>query len=158
MQLKATFANTLWTASNLPAYGRFRRALRQPEIVQRQKLRDLLNQNADTAFGKAHRFDRIGSYDEFRRRVPLSDYSAIEPWIDRIRQGHQKVLTCEPVTHLIPTSGTTGARKLIPFTAGLQHEFNAAIGAWLVDLTQKFPALIGGPAYWSITPTIGEET
>jgi hypothetical protein len=158
MLSKATIANTLWTASNVPAYLRFRRALREPHVAQRRKLRNLITQNANTAFGKAHGFDQIRNYEDFIRRVPLSDYNAFEPWIDRIRRGEKNVLTHEPVTHLIPTSGSTGARKLIPFTAGLQREFNAALGPWLVDLARQHPALIGGPAYWSITPAFSEHT
>jgi len=156
MPFKATIANTLWTASNVPAYLRFRQALRDPHFAQHRKLRDLISQNANTVFGKAHGFDEIHSYEDFARRVPLSDYSSFEPWIDRIRRGEKNVLTHEPVTHLIPTSGSTSARKLIPFTASLQREFNAALGPWLVDLARQYPGIIGGPAYWSITPVIGE--
>jgi hypothetical protein len=156
MLLKATIANCLWAASNLPAYLRFRRAVREPQFAQRRKLRALITRNANTAFGKAHGFDEIRGYKDFTRRVPLSDYSAFEPWIDRIRRGEKNVLTREPVTHLVPTSGSTGARKLIPFTAGLQREFNAALGPWLVDLARQHPGLIGGPAYWSITPVMSE--
>jgi hypothetical protein len=156
MLLKATIANCLWTASNLPAYLRFRRAVREPVLAQRRKLRNLVTQNANTAFGKAHGFDQIRSYEDFTRHVPLSDYSDLEPWIDRIRGGEKNVLTREPITHLIPTSGSTGGRKLIPFTAGLQREFNAAIGPWLVDLARHHPGVLGGPAYWSITPALSE--
>src|SRR2546426_7503148 len=76
----------------------------------------------------------------------------------RIRQGEANVLTHAPVTHLIPTGGSTGARKLIPFTAGLQREFNAAIGPWLVDLQRQSPGVIGGPAYWSVTPALPDTT
>jgi hypothetical protein len=149
-------ANTLWTASNLPAFWRFRRALENPLRAQELKLQQLLHRNENTAFGKAHDFTGIRSYNEFIGAVPLSDYQAIEPWIVRIRGGEQRVLTSERVTHLVPTSGSTGARKLIPFTAGLQREFNSGIGPWLVDLTRRFPGLIGGPAYWSITPALGK--
>ena len=156
MPLNTPIANALWMGSNVPAYWRFRRALRDPQRAQFLKLRGLLETNADTAFGKAHNFDRIRDYQEFTQRVPLSGYDSLEPWIARIREGEQRVLTNEVVTHLIPTSGSTGARKLIPFTAGLQREFNAAIGPWLVDLICQFPGLIGGRAYWSITPTLGE--
>jgi hypothetical protein len=56
---------------------------------------------------------------------------------------------------LIPTSGSTGGRKLIPFTRGLQGEFGAAIGPWLVDLLRQSPGIAGGPAYWSVTPMMG---
>src|SRR5215469_8049561 len=141
MLFKATIANCLWATSNLPAYLRFRRALREPVLAQRRKLRDLITHNANTAFGKAHVFDQIRSYEDFTRCVPLSDFSDLEPWIDRIRRGEKNVLTRETVTHLIPTSGSTGARKLIPFTAGLQQEFNAAVGPWLLDLQMKFPTM-----------------
>ncbi len=141
----------------MPAYARFRRALHRPEIVQEYKLRRYLEHSAHTAFGKAHGFNTIRNYEEFAQRVPLADYDSFTPWIARVRRGETNVLTHERVTHLIPTSGSTGARKLIPFTAGLQREFDAAIGAWLIDLQRQSPSLLGGPAYWSVTPVLGDE-
>lgn len=156
MQPKAFIANILWAVSNTPAYWRYRKALANPGAVQHRKLIEMLKQNAQTEFGKAHNFEKIQSYEEYANRVPLSDYSAIEPWIARIRRGRGRVLTQERVTHLVPTSGSTGGRKLIPFTAGLQREFNEAIGPWLGDLTRQFPGIPGGPAYWSVTPAMGK--
>ena len=150
----ATIANTLWVSLNLPAYWRFRRALRNPHIPQRRKLQWLLAQNADTEFGRKHAFDKIKCYEEFNRKVPLGDYASLEPWIERIRQGESNILTREPVTHFIPTSGSMGARKLIPFTSGLQCEFNAAIAPWLINLNGLSPGIIIGPAYWSVSPAI----
>jgi hypothetical protein len=127
----------------------------QPGAAQQMLLRAYLERNTSTAFGKAHGFETIRNYEEFARNVPLADYDAFQPWIDRVRKGEPNVLTHEAVTHLVPTSGTTSARKLIPFTAGLQREFNAAIGPWLIDLYRQIPGSVGGPAYWSITPVIG---
>ena len=86
------------------------------------------------------------------RRVPIVEYENAAPWIDRICGGEPRVLTSEHVTHLIPTSGSTGARKLIPFTAGLQREFNRAISPWIADLARQYSKILFGPAYWSITP------
>lgn len=157
MHPTATIANVLWSASNLPAYARLVRALHQPQAAQARILRKLLRRNADSAFGQAHGFARIRDHLEFSQRVPLADYGSHAPWIDRIRQGEPNVLTREPVSRLVPTSGSSGARKLIPFTAGLQREFDAAIGPWLVDLSRQVPGLLGGPAYWSITPLAGRE-
>jgi len=154
VNLKATIANSLWSATNLPSYLQFRRALHQPQITQQKLLQTYLDQNAQTAFGQAHGFNSIRSYEDFTKRVPLMDYEDLEPWIDRIRRGEAKVLTCEPVTRLVPTSGSTGGRKLIPFTDGLQSELNAAIGPWLIDLLRQSPGIGGGPAYWSITPVM----
>jgi len=126
--------------------------LEQPGIEQRLRLRAYLRGNALTAFGKAHGFEYIHNYEDFARRVPLADYDDLQPWIEGIRRGESNVLTQEAITHLVPTSGTSSARKLIPFTAGLQREFNAAIGPWLVDLFRQAPGVIGGSAYWSVTP------
>ena len=155
MNLKATIANSLWSATNLPSYFQFRRALQQPEIAQYKLLQTYLDQNAQTAFGQAHGFNSIRSYENFTKRVPLMDYEDLDPWVERIRRGEANVLTRESVTRLVPTSGSTGARKLIPFTAGLQREFNAAIGAWLIDLLRQSPGIGSGPAYWSVTPVMG---
>jgi hypothetical protein len=157
VQSTATIANLLWSASNLPAYIRFRRSLGDPQASQERKLRDYISCNAQTAFGQAHGFGEIRNYEQFARCVPLSDYDSLEPWIERVRRGERNVLTRDPVTHLVPTSGSSGARKLIPFTAELQGEFNAAIGPWLMDMQTQFPALIGGPAYWSVTPAPQDE-
>jgi hypothetical protein len=152
----ATIANSLWSAANLPSYFWFRRALREPEIAQQERLRTYLDQNRHTAFGLAHNFGSIRNYEEYAQRVPPMDYESLQPWIERIRRGEPNVLTSEPVTRLVPTSGSSGGRKLIPFTAGLQREFNTAISPWLLDLLRHSPGIAGGPAYWSITPVMSK--
>lgn len=154
MPLTPIIANALWRATNEPVFRRFRHALCDPRGAQERLLREAIDHHAGTAFGRAHGFDTIRSYEDFARRVPVADYDLFDPWIDRIRRGEEKVLTRDPVTHLVPTSGTSGARKLIPFTAGLQRQFNAAIGPWMIDLQRQWPRIAGGPAYWSVTPAV----
>jgi hypothetical protein len=138
MNITTAIANSLWLASSLPASARFRLALHRPAETQTQLLRDYLIRNSDTAFGRAYGFAEIKSYEEYARRVPLNGYDDFKPWIEQIRRGENRVLTAEPITHLVPTSGSSGARKLIPFTAGLQREFNRAIGAWIADLYSSY--------------------
>ena len=154
MNWTALIANALWSAANAPAYLRFRRALPQQRVAQRGRLRRYLEANANTSFGKGHHFSEIQSYEGFTRRVPIRDYEELSPWIERIRQGDRNVLTRETVTQLVPTSGSTSARKLIPFTRGLQREFDAGIGPWLFDLFRQAPGVAGGPAYWAVTPAL----
>jgi len=154
VKLAATIANSLWIGSSLPSLARFNRALNDPAAAQDGLLRGLLARNAESAYGRAHGFAEIRGYEEFARRVPLVNHDDLEPWIERIRHGEARVLTTEPVTHLIPTSGSTGARKLIPFTDGLQREFNRAIGPWIADLARQHPGILFGPAYWCITPAM----
>ncbi len=154
MNLSAAIANLLCGLANVPSYLHFRRALQRPGAAQHQRLRDYLERNERTAFGREHDFTAIRSYEDFARCVPLRHYEELLPWFERIREGEPNVLTHEKVTHLVPTSGSASARKLIPFTPGLQREFAAGIGPWLCDLHRRMPGLVGGPAYWSITPVL----
>lgn len=135
---------------------RFRQSLQNPEQVQSRILQNYIRRNRHSEFGKAHHFKSIRTYADFAARVPLSNYESTEPWINRIARGEPNILTTESVTRLIPTSGSSGARKLIPFTDGLQREFNAAIGAWLFELWQQHPTIACGPSYWSITPVLAQ--
>ena len=148
----ATIANGLWGLASLPAYCAFRVALCDPGRAQRQQLERYVRRHADTAFGREHHFERIDGVESFRRRVPVRDYDAIAPWIDRVASGENRVLTADRVTRLVPSSGSTRTAKLIPYTPDLHREFNRAIRPWICDLFRRTPELMGGCAYWSITP------
>ncbi len=117
-------------------------------------LRRYLARNAATDFGTRHGFSLINGVDEFRHRVPLSDFESYREDIERIRRGDTHVLTRDPVRRLVPSSGSSGPRKSIPYTAELSREFNRAVGPWVVDLYRARPALTNGPAYWAISPNI----
>ena len=157
MNARPTLANLAWLAASAPAHRRFSRVLRDPARAQSDWLRAHLAANADTEYGRAHGAPAIRNYADFARQFPVIAFADLEPWVNRVKSGETKLLTQERITRLIPTSGSTGARKLIPFTATLQREFNAAIGPWMVDLARANPAIVCGPAYWSVTP-MGEFT
>ena len=84
--------------------------------------------------------------------VPLSDYEDYVDSIDRIQAGQASVLTRDPVELLHPTSGSTAATKLIPYTASLRREFQAAIDPWIASLYLAHPSVLLGRHYWSISP------
>jgi hypothetical protein len=149
-------ANALWVGLSTLQARRFRRALDDPEAVQASILRQYLRVNGSTAFGRKHRFAQIDSVDRYRRQVPLSTYDELHPWIEHVQEGESAVLTREPVHRLVPTSGSTAARKLIPYTRSFQTELNNAIGPWIVDLLRRIPDAGSGPAYWSISPMLPE--
>lgn len=152
MKPLASLANGLWLAAGMGARRRFARALRDPEGAQRELLRRCIALGAGSAYGQAHDFAAIGDPVEFARRIPLVSYEDLVPWIDRIRRGEERVLSSEQVSHLVPTSGTSGARKLIPFTKTLASAYDAAVAPWMADLVRQRPALRYGPAYWSVSP------
>jgi len=155
--MPARLANELWHAAGCLHRRRFLCAVQRPESTQTALLRGLLRRHATTQFGRAHRFDQLRTVGEFQQAVPLSDHRDYESHLQRIARGEPDVLTRDPVTHFVPTSGSTSARKLIPWTAGLQGDFNRAIGAWTSDLFTQHPDLKKGRAYWSVSPSIPEE-
>jgi hypothetical protein len=158
MSAGAWLANVAWAAGNLGTTRRFAAALREPEAAQAAWLRARLARDSESMFGSEHGFGAMTGYAEFARRVPLRGWDAFAPWVERVRRGEAHVLGMERVTHLAPTSGSGGARKLIPFTAGLQAGFSAAVGPWMTDLVRQRPGLLGGVAYWSVSPvTEGDE-
>jgi hypothetical protein len=154
MTPSALIANSLWLGASLPGFLRFQRALHHPARAQERLLSYYISRNAETAFGKAHGFGKIQNHRDYSKQVPLVDYDVLQPWIARITAGEPLVLTADPVTHLIPTSGSTGGRKLIPFTAGLQNEVNAAVAPWICDLNLQYPSIGLGSSYWSVTPAV----
>ena len=152
MKLASASVNVAWVGAQTRAYLAFLRALRRPQHVQTERLLHYLRANARSEFGRRYGFDRIRSVGQFQNQVPLSDYEDYEEAVARIHAGRPAVLTAAPVRCLQPSSGSTSVAKLIPYTQELQTEFSAAIGPWVFDLARTTPGILGGPAYWSITP------
>ena len=148
----ATLANVAWGVAGLPDFVAFRSALNDPATAQDRLLRRYVRRNAATAFGREHGFDRVDSPEAFRRAVPVRTYDEIAPYVDRAASGEPNVLTAEPVLRLATSSGSTRARKLVPYTAELHREFNRAINPWVCDLFRRDPSLVSGCAYWSVSP------
>ena len=145
-------ANSLWLASGAASAVRFRSALDDPAATQGALLRDMLVRHSASDFGRRHTFATIRNAADYSRRVPLARYDDFQPYIARIASGERDVLSCGAVSHLAPTSGSTGGRKLVPFTPALTAAFNSAVFPWLLDLATQRPRIVGGPAYWSISP------
>ena len=144
--------NGLWLASGSVDRARFRWALAHPREAQTARLRQILAANEQSEFGREHDFANIGDPMAFQQRVPLTTYDDLAPAIARMAAGEYNVLTDAPVKLFEPSSGSTAAAKLIPYTAALQREFQAGLAAWIGNLYGQMPQLMGGPAYWSLTP------
>ncbi len=145
-------ANSLWLAGCLAEAARFRGAVKHVEREQQALLKRMLSANAETEFGRLHHFSSISSVREFQQRVPLRDYDGYQKWVGRVSTGSPDILTREPVRLLEPTSGSSGAAKLIPYTGSLQREFQRGVRSWIADLFLHFPDLLSGQAYWSVSP------
>lgn len=147
-------SNLTWAALSRRKWYRFQKAAEVVENVQAAYLLKLLRKNRDTTYGRRYDFGRIGSVKDYQQRVPITEYEDYVAYVQRIRQGRSNVLTAARVKLLEPTSGTTSASKLIPYTDCLKAEFQNGIGAWIYNLFTSYPGLLGGKAYWAITPNI----
>lgn len=156
-KLATVGANLLWFLSTVFSAFQQYRATRKVAHAQREVLFATIKHNQETVFGKEHDFESIANVDDFRRRVPSKPYEGFEPYIQRIANGEISILTAERVKLLEPSSGTSGGKKLIPYTSSLQGEFQAGINPWINRLYRTRPRMFLGRAYWSVAPLIGKE-
>ncbi|MFG2531764.1 GH3 auxin-responsive promoter family protein [Streptomyces sp. NPDC048516] len=123
-----------------------RAALADANGHQHRVLIELLEHNANTEYGRAHSFGSIRSMADFRKAVPINDYAALAPWIDRMTAGESNLLTADDPTVYFTSSGTTGDHKKIPVTARFMHRtfFPFYYAAW-APLLEHFPDVLDRP-------------
>lgn len=138
-------------------HGRLTDALGDCAGAQRRLLAELLQRNADSAYGRRHRFAAIGDPDRYRQQVPLCDYADLAADIDATAAAPAdagarlgKRLLAEPVTLFEQTGGSSGGRKLVPYSESSLTGFRRALYPWLHDLANRYPGL--GGTYFAISP------
>ncbi|MCG8338335.1 MAG: GH3 auxin-responsive promoter family protein [Proteobacteria bacterium] len=114
----------------------------------------MLQSNADTVFGKRYGFSEIKTIREYQEKIPISDYEGHKVWIDQLASGINNLLTKEQVIMFEPSSGSTSAAKLIPYTGSLKAEYQKGLKVWIYDLATRIPGLFRGKSYWSISPVV----
>ena len=104
---------------------------RTPE-VQADLLRRLLEQSAETAFGRDFGLARARTIQDLRAAMPVAGYERAEPYIRRVAQGETEALF-QRGTHIhmfALTSGTTATPKMIPVTDALLRDYRAGWQVW----------------------------
>src|SRR5262245_1997023 len=123
------------------------RIWRCPVPVQERALLAAVKAARDTEFGRAHGFDAIRSFDDYRARVPLRDYVEFKPWLDRAAHAGGGVIGPASVPYWVKTSGTTAGDKAIPVTSRALSSHRH--GGWdaLIMAAERTggAALLGGP-------------
>ena len=98
-------------------YRAFLEATKEPRAAQTALLRRIVAANADTDFGREHGFSRIETMADLRAAVPVQDYEALRPYVERQERSRDRCLTAAPPVYYHRTSGTLGKPKDIPVTA-----------------------------------------
>lgn len=100
--------------TRLTHWKKLTKAARNPERTQLDVLKDILQKNANTEYGKLYGFHRIDSYKTFCANIPIVGYEELRPYIEKQRQTSSAELTSESPLIYNTTSGTTGQPKYIP--------------------------------------------
>jgi len=120
----------------------FEEATKNPELVQHELLRRILAQQADTAFGKDHRFSTMQSLADLRKIVPVRGYEYVEPYLQRVRNGEINALLSDKKIHMFAlTSGTTATRKYIPVTDQYLADYKRGWNIWGLKVFRDHPAV-----------------
>jgi hypothetical protein len=120
----------------------FEAATHEPQAIQEALLRRILERQADTQFGRDHRFTDLRTAAEFRRRLPVADYDYFEPYIARMRNGEFDALVAgERVHQFALTSGTTAARKFIPVTDQYLADYRRGWNLWGLKVFRDHPGV-----------------
>ena len=76
----------------------------------------MISDASSTQFGKDHNFKTISSYEDFVNNVPVRDYEALKPYIEKVVGGEEDILWKGRPLYFAKTSGTTSGGKYIPIT------------------------------------------
>ena len=106
--------------------------MHRPAETQQRWFKQLMAGGKDTAFGRDHHLGEVQTVDEFRQAVPIRDYEALKPYVERILTGEPDVLWTGKPLYLAKTSGTTSGVKYIPITRdSISNHINSARDALL---------------------------
>ena len=101
-------------------------------------LKKILQDNKDTEYGKLHKFSEIKNIDDFRKNIPVSTYDDFAPYIERMKNGEENLITSSKVLGYSRTSGSSGVPKYIPatessLTAYVQNTWTRALALGIAD-------------------------
>lgn len=126
------------------AYKQFVRNADNAIDLQERVLLNLIKSNTQSDFGRDHRFERIRTSEDFRNAVPIREFEAIRPYVEKVMQGREQALfgPRHRVLMLAMTSGSTDKPKYIPLTRQFVREYrrgwNAFGGKALLDHPRAF--------------------
>ncbi len=136
----------------------FREALETPAMAQRRLLARLIRPAARTEYGQSLGLRPDDGLRAFRAKVPIVTYDDLAEWVQRQKAGKDRVMVAEGVRCFEKTSGSTGAAKYIPYTAGLLGSFQSLFRIWAYDLLTQVLRPQTGKLFASVSPAFRDES
>ena len=116
---------------------RIQKWAKNPVETQQKVFEKLISEAKNTAFGKDHDFKNISSFEDFAAKVPIRDYEALKPYVERVVSGEENILWPGKPLYFAKTSGTTSGAKYIPLTKeSMPHHIEAARNAILCYINE----------------------
>ena len=104
----------------------------KPVETQLEVFKSLIENAKETEFGKDHHFDKIKTFEDFQKNVPIRDYEDLKNYIEKVKVGEENILWKGKPIYFAKTSGTTSGAKYIPLTKeSMPTHVNAARNAIL---------------------------
>ncbi len=132
----------------------------KPDFYQQKVFNSLLGEGGKTQFGKDHGFEAIKTHADFKKQVPIRDYEALKPYVEKVLHGELNILWKGKPAYFAKTSGTTSGTKYIPITKdSVPNHINSARNALLgyVHETGNGSFLDGGLIFLSGSPELDEK-
>lgn len=118
-------------------YKQVKKGMSTAVADQQQLFLQLIKTGTKTQFGKEHHFENIKTYEDFVQQVPIRDYEAFKPYIEKIKEGKHNILWKGLPIYFAKTSGTTSGVKYIPITKdSIPNHINTARNALLCYMAE----------------------
>ncbi len=132
--LKKTAA-LIWAKSHVRKAEEFKK---NADKNQEELLLALVDTAKKTLFGREHDFENIRSVEDFQKKVNISDYEDLKPYIERVKKGQAHILWPEVPEYFAKTSGTTSGSKYIPISGeGMPFQVKGAQSALFHYIAKK---------------------
>ena len=126
---------------------------------QNKIMYSLVNNAKNTLFGKDHFFQKISTYEDFKKNIPIRDYEGLKNYILLIKDGEKNILWPGKPIYFCKTSGTTSGTKYIPLTKeSISCHLNPARDAILsyINETKNTSIVDGKMIFLQGSPKLGK--
>ena len=118
-------------------YNKINRWASNPIETQERVFQSLISDASSTQFGRDHNFKNISTHEDFIKQVPVRDYEALRPYVEKVVAGESDILWKGRPLYFAKTSGTTSGAKYIPITKeSMPGHIEAAKNAILLYIHQ----------------------
>ncbi|MFZ2656488.1 MAG: GH3 auxin-responsive promoter family protein [Victivallales bacterium] len=135
-KIRIFFANFFWLLSCLPGLANFLYACLRPRIAQEKVV---LRQGC-------------GPYEDCQGNAVPMESAGLACLVEQICRTGNLPSTGEKIIQLVPTSGTSSAAKLVPYSQSFIDEIRRGIDPWIACLYICCPSLLFGRQYWALSP------